>query len=144
MENVTIREIGEAGPEVCEFINLLMRQLSSSADPLTDDDLRAIIAAPGVTLLLAYADLVPAGMLTLVVFQTPTGRRALIEDVVVDAAWRGLGIGRALTVDAVERARNARVRKIDLTSTPQRVEANALYRQIGFRPRETNVYRLVP
>lgn len=140
----SVREITAVTDELCHCVNHLIGQLSSSAAPLSREDLEAIVAAPGITLLVAYAGQAPVGMLTLVIFATPTGRRALIEDVVVDAERRGHGIGRALTIEAVRRARGARTRKIDLTSSPERVEANALYQRLGFQRRETNVYRLLP
>jgi ribosomal protein S18 acetylase RimI-like enzyme len=82
------------------------------------------------------------GLLTLVVFRLATGIRALIEDVVVDSAHRRLGIGDALVRDAVELATELRARTIELTSRPERAEANRLYRRLGFELRETNAYRL--
>jgi ribosomal protein S18 acetylase RimI-like enzyme len=33
-------------------------------------------------------------------------------------------------------------RTVDLTSRPSREAANRLYQRAGFKPRETNVYRL--
>ena len=47
------------------------------------------------------------GSLTLALFRIPTGLRAWIEDVVVDAAARGQGIGEALTRAALTRAEQA-------------------------------------
>ena len=41
------------------------------------------------------------GPLTLAVFRKPTGLRAWIEDVVVDGAPRGIGVGEALCQAAV-------------------------------------------
>jgi ribosomal protein S18 acetylase RimI-like enzyme len=81
------------------------------------------------------------GMLTLVLFRIPTGVRAFIEDVVVDEAHRGHGIAEALTRVAIARAEEAGTRTLDLTSRPSRVAANRLYQKLGFRQRESNVYR---
>jgi ribosomal protein S18 acetylase RimI-like enzyme len=67
--------------------------------------------------------------------------RAWIEDVVVDRDARGKGVGEALNVHAIERARLLGARTVDLTSRPSREAANRLYQRIGFKPRETNVYR---
>ena len=83
-------------------------------------------------------------MLTLVVFRIPTGVRAWIEDVVVDAAVRGRGVGEALSQAALTRAAAAGARTVDLTSRPSREAANRLYRRLGFVPRETNLYRYEP
>lgn len=80
-------------------------------------------------------------MLTLAMFRIPTGIRAWIEDVVVDASLRGSGIGEALNRAALEFARRHGARTVDLTSRPTRESANRLYQRIGFVARDTNVYR---
>ena len=77
----------------------------------------------------------------LVVFRIPTGVRAWIEDVVVDDAARGHGVGEALNQFALGLARDKGAKTVDLTSRPSREAANRLYQRIGFQPRETNVYR---
>jgi ribosomal protein S18 acetylase RimI-like enzyme len=81
------------------------------------------------------------GALTLVTFRIPTGMRAWIEDVVVDDAARGRGIGEALTRAALERAAELGSRTVDLTSRPSREAANRLYQRVGFKLRESNLYR---
>jgi ribosomal protein S18 acetylase RimI-like enzyme len=60
---------------------------------------------------------------------------------VVDEAVRGQGVGAALNRAAIERAQRAGARTVDLTSRPTREAANRLYQRLGFRPRDTNVYR---
>ena len=72
---------------------------------------------------------------------SPPALRAWIEDVVVDEAARGQGVGEALNRAALERAATAGARTVDLTSRPSREAANRLYQRLGFEPRETNVYR---
>lgn len=81
------------------------------------------------------------GMLSLIMFEIPTGWRAWIEDVVVDDAARGRGAGKALVNAAVKIARDKGAKSVDLTSRPSREAANRLYRRAGFELRETNVYR---
>jgi ribosomal protein S18 acetylase RimI-like enzyme len=80
-------------------------------------------------------------MLTLAIFRIPTGLRAWIEDVVVDEATRGQGVGAALTDAAILLADQHGARTVDLTSRPSREAANRLYQRLGFALRETNVYR---
>ena len=82
------------------------------------------------------------GTLTLVTFPIPTGLRAWIEDVVVDEAARGRGVGAALTQEAVRLAHEAGARTVDLTSRPSREAANRLYERLGFQMRDSKVYRL--
>ena len=125
-------------------IERLVRQLSSSASPPipTLDELRAMVESSATTLLLARAgDGRIVGMLALVVFRIPTGVRAWIEDVVVDADFRGKGLGEALTKRALDLALSRGARTVELTSRPNRVAANQLYRKLGFEVRGTNVYR---
>jgi ribosomal protein S18 acetylase RimI-like enzyme len=139
---ITIEKAQFATTELLTGLNRLLPQLSSSAPPLTSDDLDAMVHSESATLFVAMDDGVVVGTLTLVVFSIPTGRRAWVEDVVVDENARGAGIGRQLTVAAVEDARLRGVRSIDLTSRPAREVANAMYVKLGFELRETNVYRL--
>ena len=81
------------------------------------------------------------GSLTLVLFRIPTGVRAWIEDVVVDEAARGQGVGELLNREALRIAAENGAVTVDLTSRPSREAANRLYQRIGFKQRETNVYR---
>lgn len=64
-----------------------------------------------------------------------------VEDVVVDASVRNQGVGSALTQHALNVARTLEVCTVDLTSRPSRDAANATYEKLGFRRRDTNVYR---
>jgi ribosomal protein S18 acetylase RimI-like enzyme len=82
-------------------------------------------------------------MLTLVIYSTPAGRHAWIEDVVVDEAFRGRQLGEALTREAIGMAREAGAKAVSLTSRPAREAANRLYQKMGFLRWETNLYRLL-
>ena len=137
-----IIEVAEiASPELLEGINRLVPQLSSSADAVTQDQLAALVASECVTLFVARSEGAVVGTLTLATFPIPTGLRAWIEDVVVDDASRGLGVAEALTIAALDVARERGARTVDLTSRPSREAANSLYKKLGFKQRETNVYR---
>lgn len=140
---VSVREQTELTADLREAFDRLVPQLSSSNPPPTDDELRHIIESPASVLLLARDDESGRilGSLTLVVFPIPTGIRAWIEDVVVDEAARGQGVGEALNRHALERARAEGAKTVDLTSRPTREAANRLYLRLGFIPRETNIYR---
>ena len=141
---VTVSEQTELTPDLREAFDRLVPQLSSSNPPPTDDELRHIIASPASILLVARDDADGGrvlGSLTLVVFPIPTGIRAWIEDVVVDEAARGRGVGEALNRAALDRARAEGAKTVDLTSRPSREAANRLYQRLGFVPRETNIYR---
>ncbi|MDT4833675.1 Aminoalkylphosphonate N-acetyltransferase [compost metagenome] len=61
-------------------------------------------------------------------------RSGVVEDAVVDADARGLGIGRALIDKAVERARAWGCYKLALSSSQSREAAHRFYQQLGFTP----------
>ena len=83
------------------------------------------------------------GCASLCVFDSPTGRKASVEDVVVLSSCRGLGYGRKLMGHIIEFAKKELVPiDLHLTSNPKRVSANALYKAVGFEQRETNVYSI--
>jgi ribosomal protein S18 acetylase RimI-like enzyme len=65
-----------------------------------------------------------------------------IEDVVVDVAARGKGLGKDLMLFAIDYVSQKNISTINLTSSPERIAANKLYQKLGFVKRETNVYRL--
>lgn len=81
------------------------------------------------------------GCATLCLFDSPTGRKASVEDVVVASAYRGQGLGKMLMENIIAFAK-AELKTVDLhlTSRPHRVAANELYRSLGFEQKETNVY----
>ncbi len=139
-------QIVEATTVTVELVHAfatLIPQLSSSNPPPTAQDLAEIIAAPATQLLLALdGDATVLGALTLAVFRIPTGVRAWIEDVVVDEATRGRGVGEALNREALARARASGATTVELTSRPSREAANRLYQRLGFELRATNVYRI--
>lgn len=139
--DVHVEILTEVTSEVVEAFGRLLPQLSSSARPLDTDALCTIAAAPASTLLLARADGAIVGTLTLAIFPIPTGIRAWIEDVVVDEAARGQGIGEALTLTALDLARQAGARTVDLTTRPSREAAGRLYERVGFERRDSRVYR---
>ncbi|HUY43216.1 MAG TPA: GNAT family N-acetyltransferase [Acidimicrobiales bacterium] len=131
----------EATNEIVDGLNRLLPQLSAHAAPLSIADVQELVRSEASTLFVARDGDEVIGTLTLVIFPIPTGERAWIEDVVVDAGARGRGVGELLTKVAIEEATRRAVRTIDLSSRPSRTAANALYRKLGFVERETNVYR---
>lgn len=95
----------------------------------------AIAADPRNRLIVAECGGVVMGafQLTLIPDMQPSGKeRAIIENVIVDAASRGLGIGSAMMLWAVEEARRLGCGKISLTSNKQRAGAHRFYTRLGF------------
>lgn len=139
---VTIEEVKKVDAELVRAFERLVPQLSSSNPPPTERELASIITSRSTVLFVARDDAGDiVGSLSLVLFRIPTGLRAWIEDVVVDDAARGQGVGEALNRAAIDHAAKAGAKTVDLTSRPSREAANRLYQRLGFEKRNSNVYR---
>jgi ribosomal protein S18 acetylase RimI-like enzyme len=138
---VSVEIARAADNELIEAMRRLVPQLSPSVAPPTLEELVEILTSPATTLLVAREGRQIVGMLTLAMFRIPTGLRAWVEDVAVDVAARGKGVGERLSREALRLAAARGARTVELTSRPSREAANRLYQRIGFERRETNVYR---
>ena len=132
MTNIKIERITSADGSTAEAISLLLKQLSSQEFSFSERELSALINDPSSSLFLLYTEDKIAGMLTLGTYLSPTGRKAWIEDVVVDSAYRGKGYGKMLVEHAIEYARTLSPCTLMLTSNPARIDAYELYRASGF------------
>jgi ribosomal protein S18 acetylase RimI-like enzyme len=140
-----IVQVSEITPELVTAFARLIPQLNPACQAPTPQQLRQVVHSPAVLLFAARdPDCTPpiVGILTLVFFQTPTGIRGRIEDLVVECRARGRGIGEALCRAAVERARIQGAATLDLTSHQTREAAHRLYQRLGFERRDTHVYRV--
>jgi len=91
-------------------------------------------------------DLLPVesycGTTTLLMLTSTTHKIASFYEVVVEAGNEGKGIGKRLMNKAIEIGKQNGVTRFDLTSSPNKVAAQALYEKVGFKKRETNNWRL--
>lgn len=142
MTNIKIERITSTDSSTAEAISLLLKQLSSQEFSFSERELAALINDSSSSLFLLFAEDKIAGMLTLGTYLSPTGRKAWIEDVVVDSAYRGKGYGKMLVEHAIEYARTLSPCTLMLTSNPARIAANKLYRASGFEQKITNVYKM--
>lgn len=139
---ITISAVETVDDGVVAAFEKLIPQLSRSNPAPDAATLQAIADSEASTLLVAHDEAGGiVGSMTLAMFRIPTGLRAWIEDVVVDENARGRGVGKLLNEHALDLAKQAGARTVDLTSRPSREAANRLYRRLGFVERETNVYR---
>lgn len=121
----------------------VLTQLSPQLADVGDDELADRLSDERLSLVVLLEDDRVVGAASLSLLTTAgLGRIGHVDDVVVDDALRGQGLGRVL-MDAVhDEARRLGCRHLDLTSRPSRVAANALYQSLGYERRETNAYRL--
>jgi GNAT superfamily N-acetyltransferase len=103
------------------------------------------VADPAVTLLVARDGDDIVGTTTVVVYTTPYWIKARLDEVVVDAAARGKGVGEALVRAALDigRQRGAQVAELQSGRGPQRAAAHRLYARLGFKIRESDIMRIV-
>jgi len=128
-------------PELLSAFERLMPQLTAAPIP-TRAELQKLIDSPSRLLIARHPDETGpiVGSACLGVFRTPSGVHAHIEDVIVDEALRGLGIGAALVRDLLQLARELGLKGVSLTCNPRRVAANELYKKMGFKEWKTNMY----
>lgn len=138
----TILQIRHLTPELFKRLQQLTDQLTPQPMTLDEEVIRELIASPHSHLYVAIEAEEIAGMLTLGCYPSPTGRKAWIEDVVVDAAYRDRGIGAELVRHAIDEARRMGVEQLMLTSNPLREAANRLYQRMGFERKMTNCYKM--
>ena len=133
-----VRQVTQVTDSLLEAFGRLMPQLSPWLEAPSGERLRAV--APSAALFTAESGGAVVGVLTLVWYDVPSGRKAWIEDVVVDAAARGMGAGEALVRAALAHAAAVGAGKVMLTSNPSRGAARRLYAKMGFKEAETTVF----
>lgn len=119
--------------------------LMGELDPtitVTPEMVMRTVEAPGTHFIAVTAEDHIIGCASLCIFDSPTGRKASVEDVVVSSAYRGQHIGKQLMQHVIEFAKTLAPINLQLTSRPERVAANKLYQSLGFQKRETNTYKM--
>lgn len=137
-----LKRLTKADQSTLKQINSLLFQLSTSGRQATLADLKKVIADKGTRVLTLVDGKKIIGMATLMTALRVSGIHGEMQDVVVDAAYRGQGLGEKLMKAIIVEARKMKVKKLWLDSRPMRVAANKLYQKLGFQPKETNVYWL--
>lgn len=140
MEISIVDRVDEA---LCEAFARLMPQLSPRVRVPERGELERIVGSGTTRIFRATDDAGRiVGVLSLALYEVPSGRCAWIEDVVVDRTARGCGAGRLLVEAAIGHAAAQGVGKLSLYSHPSRTAAHALYRKMGFDAVETTLFRL--
>ena len=123
-------------------ISALLSQLSSSRLPINETELRSVLNNPASEVVILKHNKSIIGTGSIFFGQTLYGVWAFIEDVVVDKDYRGQGLGEGIMLALIKRAKNRKIEGIRLTSRPERVAANRLYKKLGFKLKRTNYYAL--
>lgn len=142
-------------------INALLQQLRPGVNEVREEELASALRDEKHFQLFVVEDAAKkeaptiVGMATVIYFWKLTRPQVEIHDVVIAEHYRGQGIGRQLMERAIasvqERAHIEQKQiNIKLTSRPERVAGNALYKKLGFTmvaraepgERGTNLYEL--
>ena len=143
MSDCTISLLTSSDASTAEALRLLIEQLTGRDSSFGEEELLQTLQDSASRLFVMRREGAIIGMLTLCIYHCPTARKVWVEDVVVDSAYRGQGLGEELMTFAIDYVeKNLSPCSLMLTSRPARVAANALYRKKGFEPRQTNVYKM--
>lgn len=139
-----IEAVTEATPDVQAALARLLPQLNPGLQVPSLERVKAIVEDPDVALLFARDGDEVTGTATVIVYTTPFWIKARIDEVVVDAAARGKGVGEALVHACLDiaRARGAQIAELQSARTEARAVAHRLYRRMGFEVRNSDLFRI--
>ena len=121
-------------------ITVLYHQLN---DKLKQSPLHQILREDNHIIFATYSiDDEIVGIALMATYKVISGHRGMIEDVVVDTAHRGKGIGRKLMKKLLEEAAKRHLDSVILFSGHHREAAIGLYKSLGFTLRDSGVYNL--
>jgi GNAT superfamily N-acetyltransferase len=141
MTGLTIREATEDDvPAILDvYASSGVERGVRGVDRFTEDEARVQFALlrryPSYRVFVAELDGKIAGTYELLIMDNlaKRGRRSgIVEDVAVDPAFQGRGVGRAMMLHAREQCRLANCYKLTLSSNLRREEAHRFYESLGF------------
>ena len=140
-----IEAVTRSTPEIHEALGRLLPQLNANLGVPDAERMNRLLNDPDVVLLVARDGERIVGTTTVIVYTTPFWIKARLDEVVVDQSARGTGVGEALVKAALDvgRERGAQVAELQSGRGPAREAAHKLYERIGFRLRDTDVFRIV-
>jgi GNAT superfamily N-acetyltransferase len=142
---VWIEAVSKLTPEIHEALSRLLPQLNPKLAVPDRERLERLVEDPDVVLLVARDGEQIVGTTTVIVYTTPFWIKARLDEVVVDEAARGKGVGEALVKAALDvgRDRGAQIAELQSGRGPRREAAHRLYERLGFEVRDSDVFRIV-
>ena len=143
---IDISALTEYEGVIAATMGVLRRQLSTKYDgsPIPRDLIEEIIESPYHDILLAIDDSDKiVGMVVVSIVMMTTRRNVYMEDLVVDEACRGKGIGGQMLEAVKDWGRQKGCQRLEFTSTSRENKENAVkfYESHGIMLRDTGQYR---
>jgi ribosomal protein S18 acetylase RimI-like enzyme len=142
--DIVIERVIEFSSDMADAVRNLVKQLVSNYKPFSDDEFREMVQNPQSFLFIAreVVSNKVAGVVMIIIYRIPDSKKVYLDDIIVDENFRGNGIATLLFNKVIAIARDQKADYIELTSNPKRAAGIHLYEKLGFKKRETNVYRL--
>ncbi|MFM8744529.1 MAG: N-acetyltransferase family protein, partial [Cytophagales bacterium] len=83
------------------------------------------------------------GIATMCNYRVISGNKGWIEDVVVDAAARGKGVGLKMVEKLIEIAKEKGLSEVLLFTEQHRAAAISLYGKLGFTAKDSQIYHFL-
>ncbi|HEY2004269.1 MAG TPA: GNAT family N-acetyltransferase [Candidatus Saccharimonadia bacterium] len=131
----------KASEQAAEDLSALVQQISRQPRAIDRQYLQRLVDSPSVLIVARDGDRI-VGCAEVVIGILPSKVKGWLEDVVVDEHYRGRGIAKKLVSMAIDYAREAGCRHLNLTSGDDRGLAHGVYEAQGFKRRAAGVYRL--
>ncbi len=143
---IDISALTEYDGDIAATMGVLRRQLSTKYDgsPIPRDLIEEIIESPYHDILLAIDDSDKiVGMVVVSIVMMTTRRNVYMEDLVVDEACRGKGVGGQMLEAVKDWGRQKGCQRLEFTSTSRENKENAVkfYESHGIMLRDTGQYR---
>lgn len=137
---IAILQPSDVNDKVAQQVKDLFSQLNASIEQVNLEE----VFKPENAITFAYSmdkDKI-VGIALMCAYTVVSGYKGWVEDVVVDKAYRGKGIGRKLMEKLVEEGKKKGLSEILLFSADKRIEAIGLYKSLGFQQKESRIYVL--
>ncbi len=143
---IEIGPMTEYDGEVAEAMGRLRAQLSVRHDgsAIARDKIEELIESPYHDIIMAQEDGKLVGMAIVSIVMSTLDRNVYLEDLVVDEARRGNGIGEQIFAYVKEWGRHKGCRRLEFTSSNHdgKVGARDFYERQGAEVRNTDFYRV--
>jgi ribosomal protein S18 acetylase RimI-like enzyme len=144
MKNLELEQLTNFSTQDFISIKHLATQIGKRYTPLTETEFKDMLASKQTHIIVAREPKsnTIVGMVLINSYRIPYVKKAYLDDLIVDKAYRGQKIGSQLVEQALDLAKKLGAAYIELTSNPQRLASHKLYEKYGFSKRETTVYRV--